>query len=112
VVRVKTADRVAREAEHFAEDELPAPATLVGNAAAARRNDALTLFDQAIDRDRGIPLESVSLDLSVKGILAMERLMTMQPPHDVIGQARQDLRVVAATNPLMYLSTMRFRFDT
>jgi hypothetical protein len=100
VVRVKTADRVAGEAEHFAEDEFPAPAALLGNAAAARRNHALTLFDQAVDRDRGIPLESLSLDLSVKGILAVERLMTMQRPDDVIRQARQDLRVVAATKPV------------
>jgi hypothetical protein len=54
---------------------------------------------------RGAADGGVVLDLAVERLLAPQRPVAVQHPHDVIGQAGQDRLVVAALEALTYAST-------
>src|SRR5919108_3470292 len=84
VVGVEAPDRVAVEAEHLGEDELPPVAALLGDASAAGRDDRVALLDQSIEDDGRAAFETLVFDLGIEGLLSLKGLVAMQRPHHVV----------------------------
>jgi len=80
-------------------------ATLLGRLAVADRNHRVGLFDEAIDDQRWPAHKRFVLYLPIERVLAREMPVSGEIPDDVVGQAAEDLVVIAPAEPL------EIRFD-
>ena len=93
-------DQVAREREDVAERESVDLTGLLSRLAVAGRDDGVGRFDEAIDGQRGAADEVLVLDLAVEPTLARQQRVAGEIPDDVVGQATEDLFVIAAAEPV------------
>jgi hypothetical protein len=73
---------------------------LEGHLAGADGHDRVALLDQPVEVQRGAADSGVVLDLAVERLLAPQRAVAVQHPHDVVGEAGQDRLVVGAPEAL------------
>jgi hypothetical protein len=73
---------------------------LEGHLAGADGHDRVALLDQPVEVQRGAADGSVVLDLAVERLLAPQRAVAVEHPHDVVGEAGQDRLVVGAPEAL------------
>src|ERR687897_893750 len=99
-VRLDTADAAGREREDVAVGESMALTALARRLAIADGDDGVVLFDEPIDGQGGAAHELVVLDLLIERVLAREMFVSREIPDDVVGQAPQDLFVIAAAEPI------------
>ena len=87
-------DQIAREREQLREDERDPARVLQGRLAVPHRDDGVVLLDQPIQSQGRASDGGVVLDLVVECVLALQRAVAADRPHDVVRQSSQDPGVI------------------
>ena len=82
--------------EHIAEDGVQHAAVPSGGPHRAFSDDDVVLFDHATDMYCGAANERVVFNLFVEGALSFDMKCAGYQPFDVVGQARQNFRVIGS----------------
>jgi hypothetical protein len=95
MVSLQTTDQIAGECEHLAKRKRHLLAAFFGNVAPTGYRDTIPLLDQMLKDESGTAFKSLVFYLGVERILAVEGLVAMQHPNNIVSQARQNPSVIS-----------------
>lgn len=99
-VRLDAADEVISKREQVTEGESVGFSGLEGALASPRDHDDIAVFEDLVLGEHRAAGECLVLDLAVEGLLAFEVPEPGEIPDDIVGQAGEDLLVIAAPEPV------------